>query len=799
MIQILGLRSFEKNGELITYDAFHDKQWTAPSLYELFKDIPKYTAQIPLDQRWNLYYTLANCNAAKRDFSSQSVIAFDLDHINQDRVDDTIDCVLGVLGTPREYTSVVSSGYGLHFLIAPEAKIRTKEYFAAHKHHYKAICDKIALALDKAGLAGKPDSSIFEPRRLLRLPGTVNRKPNRDDKPCVILNNFVKSIPFSLNEALSGIPEVKAAAQISKAYLKRYPKIDTHAILDGCNFLHDAKTQATEITEPQWYAALSIVGRMEDGNALAHEYSIGHPDYTPEATDKKLSQAMEASGPRTCENINDVWGKCSGCPNFQKVKSPIMIRGEGTIATEHTGFYKVVFKKDGEARYIPCYEDLIKFFIQKNPFVTMGGSRMAYVWTVTHYEYIENVTLESFAYEHFDPKPEMYMVREFRDRLLVSNPQPLAWFNTSTKDKRNFHNGVLDINTKEFMPHSPDRGFRGVLGFNYDPQATAPTYTRMIERMTFNNPEAMALLNEAGGFAIMGGDYYPHKALVLVGDGANGKTTWINTICAVAGEGNYSSLTLLDIQHSEYNRQLLDGKLFNISEEASIKSFNDSSMFKRMVGGGVIQVRKIYKDSYEIKNRAKLIITCNELPASYDSTGGFSRRLIVIPFTKKFTKEDPDFDPDIDAKIKKELPGVFNLLMDAYDRLVKRMTFTECEISKAKLEEYKLEIDTVKNWVKDNVAYFHNGSMDSKFITMSDMYAAYKIRVEMGGERPANANVFSKRIKSLINNYEERYITKKIDGKIYRGLRGVDVFEGAGLELPDTVILSGNTPAGVEH
>jgi P4 family phage/plasmid primase-like protien len=787
MIQILGLRSFEKNGELITYDAFHDKGWGAPSVFELFRDLPKYLEQIPVEHRWNLYYTAANCNADKRDFSSQSIIAFDIDHIDQTQVEKTVDVVLSVLKTPKEYTGVVSSGYGLHFIIPLENKIRSKDFFVQHKHHYRAVCEKIGLALDAAGLSGKPDTSIFEPRRILRLPGTVNRKPSREDKPCVILTGLTKSLTFKLDSELSGIPDVKAGAQISKNYLKRYPKVDTQAILDGCVFLKEAKDSAAEMTEPQWYAALSIVGRLEKGNELAHEFSRGHPDYSPPATEKKLAQAMEASGPRTCDNINDVWGKCTSCPHFGQVKSPIMIRGEGSIATEGTGFYRVSFKKDGEIKLTPAYEDLIKLFGQKHAFITLGGSRMVYTWNGTHYQPIENATIEAFAYEHFDPKPEMYMVREFRDRVCISNQQEMDWFTRTTEHKINFKNGVLDIHSKNFMPHSAALGFRYVLGFDFDPYATCPNFDAMLERITHSNPEAIALLNEAGGFAVMGGRYHPHKAIVLVGDGANGKTTWINTICAVAGRGNYSSLTLLDIQQSEYNRQLIDGKLFNISEETSVRSFADSSMFKRLVGGGVIQVRKPYKDPYEIQNTAKIIITCNELPASYDSTHGFARRLIVIPFARKFTKNDKDYDPNIEDKINEELPGVFNRLFAAYLTLKKNNSFTECKLADDKLEEYKDEIDTVRNWAKENVAYFHNGSMHTKFITLPDMYSAYKTRVEMGGERAVTAKVFGKRIKTLLKDYEERYTIRRIDGKVYRGFWGIDVYDGAGLEVSNNI------------
>lgn len=803
MIQILGLRSFEKNGELITHDAFFDKKWKAQSVFELIRDFPKHLEenQIPIHERWNLYYTLANCNAGKREFSSQSVLAFDIDHVDQNKIEETITVVLSVLKVHRENTAIISSGYGLHFIIALEHKIRSADFFKTNKHHYKAICDKIKLALENAGLAGEPDPSIFEPRRLLRLPGTTNRKPNRPDAECKILQGHMKPIAFSLELAeLSGIPQVKASAQISKNFLRRYPKVDTHAVLDGCNFLKWTKDHAAEVTEPQWYAALSIVGRLEGGKELAHEYSMGHPDYSPDATDKKLAQALEASGPRTCSNINDIWGDCATCPNFECVKSPIMIQGADAIATENTGFYHVSFKKDGEIKYTPAYDDLIKFFARKyGGFVTLASNRSVHVWTGTHYVPIENATIEAFASEVMDPSPQMYQVREFRERICITNQHDMNWFDNTTAGRVNFKNGVLDTKTGDFMPHSPERGFRYVLGFDYDPAATCPLYDAMLGRITSGNKQIEQVLDEAGGFSIITGPYYPHKAIVLVGDGANGKSTWLNILAAVAGEGNSTGITLLDLQRDEGYRQMLDGKLYNVSEETSVKSFADSSMFKRLVGGSVIQVRKLYHPAYEIINRAKILITCNELPTSYDSTHGFARRLIVIPFNRKFDKNDPEFDPDLEEKIKaNELAGVFNRLYAAYKLLAKNRHFTECEIVTAKLEEYALEIDNVKNWVKENVTYFSNGSMDTKFITISDMYSAYKIRTEMGGHKPVNVTVFGKRLKTLIPAYDERYTTKKIDGKVYRGLRGVDVYDGAGLELTDIAGLSsgGANPQG---
>ena len=80
MIQILGLRSFTtKEGKTKNYDAFHEKEWRAKSLLDLFENIDEHIEKIPEKDRWNIFYTVNNCTEDKRDFLSNSVIYFDID------------------------------------------------------------------------------------------------------------------------------------------------------------------------------------------------------------------------------------------------------------------------------------------------------------------------------------------------------------------------------------------------------------------------------------------------------------------------------------------------------------------------------------------------------------------------------------------------------------------------------------------------------------------------------------------------------------------------------------------------
>ena len=68
-----------------------------------------------------------------------------------------------------------------------------------------------------------------------------------------------------------------------------------------CEFLTWARANPTKVPEPLWYAMISNVIRIPGGFSLCHEFSRGHPGYSEEETTRKIHQALDASGPHTCE------------------------------------------------------------------------------------------------------------------------------------------------------------------------------------------------------------------------------------------------------------------------------------------------------------------------------------------------------------------------------------------------------------------------------------------------------------------------------------------------------------------
>lgn len=787
-IQILGLRSFipkdSKDGKPKTYDAFHEKYWRETSVHSLFKNLDKTLAKIPKKDQWNIFYTIANCKDGKREFESLGTLAFDIDGLEEGTEEKHIDTILPILGLSRDSVGIVSSGHGLHFLIRLAKPFTGKEAFKELKPHYKNICTQINKACSDAGLGGRADSSIFEPRRLLRLPGTINRKKDKPDVVARLIQPNMKTCSFSIKD-LSKLPDVKSKEQVNVKILAKFPRVDTQAIIEGCNFIKNFKDDPNSMSEEQWYAALSITGRMndetdKDGYEWSHEFSKGYNGYDPDETDQKLEQALEASGPRTCENINQLWSGCANCPNVNKVSSPILIRGEDTIPTEFTGFHNQPFTAKGKPT--PNCQDLVRFFEREFTFKGLDASGMVHVWDGKHYKYFKSLKLGEFAEKHYDPPANINMRREFSEKVKNTNLFDMDWWDKTTC-KINFNNGYLDIKTMNFMPHDPDIGFRYVLPYDYSPNATSPSFEKMLNMITGGDKAKKDVLLEYMGYCLSNDDCWTQKALVMVGDGANGKSTLLNVLRELAGKnsksvkGNYSSFSMKQLNDSEYNRQNLDGKLFNICEETPTQAMMDNSLFKSLATGDEIQVRAPYKDPYFITNTAKLIFSANELPTTQDNTYGYWRRVIVVPFSETFTRDTEGYDPHIGIKLTKELSGIFNMVIEGYQRLVKNQKFTDCSAIDAALADYKNDNDSVLRWYEEKVTVHTNGGYDQYFEPTQDLYTNYKYQAEAEGVKPVSKMKFCKSMSKLIPNYSERSKTKTVNKAKVRCIQGVSVQE----------------------
>jgi putative DNA primase/helicase len=144
-------------------------------------------------------------------------------------------------------------------------------------------------------------------------------------------------------------------------------------------------------------------------------------------------------------------------------------------------------------------------------------------------------------------------------------------------------------------------------------------------------------------------------------------------------------------------------KIVNIASENEVREggFN-SEYFKAIATGDQIRVERKFHEGFSYSPLCKLMFAMNALPFSKDRSHGFHRRLIIIPFEKRFEKGSED--KDLANKLEQELPGILNFALDGLKRLrANKYTFTESEAIERALNEYKEVGDPFFSFVSEMI------------------------------------------------------------------------------------------------
>jgi putative DNA primase/helicase len=543
------------------------------------------------------------------------------------------------------------------------------------------------------------------------------------------LDKITEVLRLSNSESLLPKDNKKASAKVKAD--KNWTAPTGKDAFEKCGFLKHVAEKPTEVNEPQWYAALSIVAKFQDGRKQCHEISRQHPRYSVHETNEKIDQAEQASLPRTCESINQLWDGCKQCPLFGKINSPVNIF--------ETRFYD----RTGKGALIPLYNDLLKHFQSDSAYKTIADMKTVYRFNGTHYAEFTPIEIKAFAENSFEPKPQEKYRQEFYHKVIANSVEKRTFFERNLDGKINFLNGVLEVSTGQLANHSAEFGFRHVLPYEFQRDAACPIFDAWIKDVMLGDQDLVKILQEFMGYVVRGGDYKYHKALWLSGSGRNGKSTFLSVLKALIGSDNYSTLSIRQIISDKFSSADLDGKIANFSEETSPEELSDSGPFKNLTGDGELLAQKKYGDPYKFRNRAKLIMTYNEVPQLKDLSPGMLSRPIIIPWKKDLTDEASQ-DRNLKSKLFAELPGIFNFALAGWNRLESQEHFTSSEKSKLEMEEIRINSCSAASFVAENIKFNEDETGDT--LKPKQLYEAYKLQV---GQYAFGEQKFYKRIGAI--------------------------------------------------
>lgn len=779
MIQILALREFysEKHKKNIKSEVWFERGIRAANVEEIFSEPDRILETLEASERVNVYYTVADCLEEKgRKLLIQNHIPFDVDGIDVPDVDTDAhlatlaEIVCSAIGVPFNQVGILFSGNGLQFLVGTTVPIEDVDYFDRNRAHYGAICDRIDLKLQQARLDGKSDRSVWSPARLMRMPKTWNEKPNKPRRISRILQSEIVRTEFDVTKA-SHLPEVAPEDAVSESVVRSFPTPDVKTILSECKFLANAQANPEKVSEPEWYAMLSVTARFPEGRNFSHKMSQGHPGYSFEETEIKIDQALSATtGPRTCKNIDAVsGGKCAGCKHRgTMLVSPILIKGPDHIETEHTGFRLVIQDKNGKPKLGRAdISGLRKYLVREEKAIAIREAGTVWTFNGKFFEPMSRMEVQRYAQRKIQPEPSIHEKSEFFDSVQkMDGAKPADFFNDSTRGRVNFQNGVLDVRTGSFVPHSQEFGFRSVLACDYAKDAQAPRFTRFIDEVTLGRHELGMILQEFMGYVFANEDCRYQKAIMLVGDGENGKSVLVDVIRKIAGKEGASNIPVTDFNDPQAVK-LLEGKMVNLAEENSMDAFRHSGVVKNMIRGGEMRVKVPYEQTYEIQNNTKLIMLVNRMPRLDDHSHGFFRSFIFIPFDAMFSFEAGNRDVNLTKTLEKEQAGIINWAMEGYKRLTENGSFSSSKVATALLEDYKKEANPFELFFEEMCEITQE---EGEFLVPSqELWQTFDEWAKISGFK-----MYTNR------SHLTKFLTKKIEKSIHKRLEEKRVFDDKG-------------------
>lgn len=220
-------------------------------------------------------------------------------------------------------------------------------------------------------------------------------------------------------------------------------------------------------------------------------------------------------------------------------------------------------------------------------------------------------------------------------------------------------------------------------------------WLKALETFFCGDAELIEYVQKVIGLAAIG-KVYEEFIIIAYGDGANGKSTFWNTIARVLGtySGKISSdiLTMGNKVNAQPEMAELKGKRLIIASEMQEGVRLNTAMVKQLCSTDEIQACKKYKDPFHFVPSHQVVLYTNHLPKVGANDDGIWRRLKVIPFNAKI-KGNSDIKNYADYLYEKAGSAIMKWIIEGAEKVSK---------TDHKVDDPKCVRDAVAAYREDN-------------------------------------------------------------------------------------------------
>lgn len=308
-------------------------------------------------------------------------------------------------------------------------------------------------------------------------------------------------------------------------------------------------------------------------------------------------------------------------------------------------------------------------------------------------------------------------------------------------------NGIYWWADGQLDKHSASLGALTKLPITLDKGAIPHTFMAWLDVVLGGDKDLVRHVWEVIGYLLMTGNPL-QKIFLLYGEGGNGKGTLMRVLRAMLGRENYSSLSMHQLVDDKFASSGLYGKTANISGDLSSKFLADPQILKEITGGDSIAASRKFGQYFEFVPYAVPVFASNDYFRTSDNSTGWRRRWAVIDFTVPVeAMAVAGAIPALDEQLLfDEIPGIFNLAMDALRVLMTRGKFAPPASAAEATDRLHDAADPLMLWLDEDDGVCVGEAQTSP---CTDVHKKYQLWCRRSGYQALASGPFGVRLKQL--------------------------------------------------
>jgi putative DNA primase/helicase len=322
--------------------------------------------------------------------------------------------------------------------------------------------------------------------------------------------------------------------------------------------------------------------------------------------------------------------------------------------------------------------------------------------------------------------------------------------------------GTVDLKTGELREHRREDYLTKTSGIT-PKVADCPLWNSFLDRITNEDHELQRYLQRFAGYSLTGLTS-EHVLAFLYGTGANGKTTYTNTLLNISGEyGQVAQMeTFTESKNDRHPTELaaLRGARLVVASETEVGKRWAESRIKSLTGGEPIRARFMHCDEFEFVPQFKLMIQGNHKPGLRAVDEAIRRRVHLVPFLVTIPPEERD--PKLGEKLRGEYPAILQWAINGCIAW-QQVGLNPPPAVRNATEEYFTTEDAIRSWL-DECAIVSPQAGTTK---TSVLYQNFKAWAERTGEYCGSQKRFSQDLQNR-GLVIRRSMGKVVDGVALR-------------------------------